>query len=313
MDAPGDNLLAEFGSVVNAVECAVEIQRALKVRNAEVPRPRTVRPDLPPELERIIMRALARDPDRRFTTAGQMAELLEELLVTEGEVVSPQKIAKTMNQLFYDKKKIKDKQIKQALQQELLPAMKGVGMVGSSSTSIEMPRIDSAEMAQPPKRRLSGFVLAALTLFIAAGAILGVFAYFKPEILGLKKKEPKPAPPPVAIKEEPRTPPPMATEARKPSRVMLKVKVKPENAPVIVIFRGKEYKGAMFRMMIPYSTKAETLEVRATGYLPQNLVVVPTGDSEIPVTLRKAPARPRPRWRRRGRRKSRRLLKDLPD
>src|SRR5512139_1368947 len=37
VDAPGDNLLAEFASVVDAVECAVEIQRELKARNAELP------------------------------------------------------------------------------------------------------------------------------------------------------------------------------------------------------------------------------------------------------------------------------------
>ena len=35
--APGDNVLAEFGSVVDAVECAVEIQKELKTRNAEFP------------------------------------------------------------------------------------------------------------------------------------------------------------------------------------------------------------------------------------------------------------------------------------
>src|SRR5215510_4899947 len=37
VDSPGDNLLAEFASVVDAVRCAVEIQHELKVKNAELP------------------------------------------------------------------------------------------------------------------------------------------------------------------------------------------------------------------------------------------------------------------------------------
>ena len=36
VDAPGDNLLAEFASVVDATECAVKIQQALKAKNAEL-------------------------------------------------------------------------------------------------------------------------------------------------------------------------------------------------------------------------------------------------------------------------------------
>jgi DNA-binding response OmpR family regulator len=37
VDSPGDNLLAEFGSVVHAAECAVEIQRNLSTRNKALP------------------------------------------------------------------------------------------------------------------------------------------------------------------------------------------------------------------------------------------------------------------------------------
>ena len=37
VDSPGDNLLAEFASVVAAVRCAVEIQQALHARNADLP------------------------------------------------------------------------------------------------------------------------------------------------------------------------------------------------------------------------------------------------------------------------------------
>ena len=36
VDSPGDNLLAEFGSVVDATGCAVKIQEALQIKNAEL-------------------------------------------------------------------------------------------------------------------------------------------------------------------------------------------------------------------------------------------------------------------------------------
>ena len=37
IDSPGDNLLAEFGSVFDAVQCAVAIQKELQTRNEELP------------------------------------------------------------------------------------------------------------------------------------------------------------------------------------------------------------------------------------------------------------------------------------
>jgi len=37
VDAPGDNVLAEFGSIVDALQCAIGIQKELKARNTELP------------------------------------------------------------------------------------------------------------------------------------------------------------------------------------------------------------------------------------------------------------------------------------
>ena len=43
VDSPGDNILAEFSSVVDAVNCGVEIQRELAERNTELPENRRMR------------------------------------------------------------------------------------------------------------------------------------------------------------------------------------------------------------------------------------------------------------------------------
>src|SRR5512139_2480073 len=37
IDSPGDNMLAEFASVVDSVQCAVAVQNELKARNADLP------------------------------------------------------------------------------------------------------------------------------------------------------------------------------------------------------------------------------------------------------------------------------------
>ncbi len=42
VDSPGDNLMAEFGSVVDAVQCAVVIQTTLRAENANLPQNRRI-------------------------------------------------------------------------------------------------------------------------------------------------------------------------------------------------------------------------------------------------------------------------------
>jgi adenylate cyclase len=43
VDSPGDNILTEFASVIDAVGCAVEIQEEIKTRNAELPEDRKMK------------------------------------------------------------------------------------------------------------------------------------------------------------------------------------------------------------------------------------------------------------------------------
>ena len=48
----------------------------LKHISAPLPPPTSVRPDLPPAIEGVILKAMAKDPDRRYQTAGEMAQSL---------------------------------------------------------------------------------------------------------------------------------------------------------------------------------------------------------------------------------------------
>lgn len=43
VDSPGDNQLAEFASVVDAVQCAVAVQKELQARNVDLPENRRMR------------------------------------------------------------------------------------------------------------------------------------------------------------------------------------------------------------------------------------------------------------------------------
>lgn len=55
-----------------------------RVRRAEVPSPRAYRPEISEDLEGFLLKALARNPEDRFSDAAEMLEALSSLMVREG-------------------------------------------------------------------------------------------------------------------------------------------------------------------------------------------------------------------------------------
>ena len=84
----GDGLLAEFGSVVDAVECAVSLQRGLAERNAEVPEDQRVQVRIGINLGEVIV-----EGDDRYGEGVNIAARLEQLADPGGICVSG-KVAK---------------------------------------------------------------------------------------------------------------------------------------------------------------------------------------------------------------------------
>ena len=83
VDAPGDNLLAEFGSVVDAVRCAVEIQQELKVKNTELPLQRQMQFRIGINLGDVVV-----EGERLYGDGVNIAARLESLAIPGGICIS---------------------------------------------------------------------------------------------------------------------------------------------------------------------------------------------------------------------------------
>src|SRR5258706_7937142 len=83
VDSPGDNLLAEFASVVDAVRSAVEIQHALKEKNAELPPHRQMQFRIGINLGDVIV-----EGERLYGDGVNIAARLESLAIPGGICIS---------------------------------------------------------------------------------------------------------------------------------------------------------------------------------------------------------------------------------
>ena len=83
VDSPGDNLLAEFASVVDAVQCAVEIQQVLRARNTALPENRRMEFRIGVNLGDVI-----EEGDRIYGDGINIAARLESMADTGGICIS---------------------------------------------------------------------------------------------------------------------------------------------------------------------------------------------------------------------------------
>jgi adenylate cyclase len=83
VDSPGDNLLAEFASVVDAVQCAVAVQKEIQTRNMELPETRKMHFRIGINLGDVI-----EEEDRLYGDGVNIAARLESLAEPGGICVS---------------------------------------------------------------------------------------------------------------------------------------------------------------------------------------------------------------------------------
>lgn len=272
------------------------------------PSPSTFAPDIPPGLEAICMRCLARDPKERYAT---MAELRRELLIELRRLDEPDPraaLAALMQELFEKSIALRRNMLREARANEdnepvALAASELAVVVteqpAESSSASAVRRTDSrpfktqtaeptGESTSPSSRRkpwLVALALSATLLFGWGGATLVLSLTADPVVSEPLEPSatlpPLPAPPPdvdeVPIAVEP------ADEPAEPTRVQVTIDSLPAGALVTVdgIARGN----APVQLAFPAGEEPITLELSLEGRRTTQTRFVPDHDQALTVSL----------------------------
>ncbi len=71
-----------------------------KVRNVDIRRPAAINRDIPPELERIVLRGLSRNPDDRYQSASELQDALQKFLYQSGSFYARKDLSGYMRRQF---------------------------------------------------------------------------------------------------------------------------------------------------------------------------------------------------------------------
>jgi TolB-like protein/cytochrome c-type biogenesis protein CcmH/NrfG len=158
VDAPGDNLLAEFGSVVDAVECAVEIQKELKTRNQGLPESRKMEFRIGVNLGDVV-----EDGQQILGDGVNIAARLESLSEAGGICISGTAFDHVENKLKLGYEYLGEQTVKnitkpvrvyRVLMETGTVARKGLGVAPKESMALPLP--DKPSVAVLPFANMSG-------------------------------------------------------------------------------------------------------------------------------------------------------------
>ncbi len=275
--------------------------------NARIPRLRSAAPDVAPELEHIVERALDPDVEGRFTSAAEMHDAVEAFIATQPERPTARDIGASLSARFAEDRarvrsvvetqlgNIRWSGVNPRVTSSALPSV-GSPMLPTPSTSTRLVKHDGGPRSagsltapslplptQGPRR------MPVLALALFGGAALAAAAFGARSLL-LKGGDrtsasdpasaqvgaaPAPSPSPAA--------PATATGAPKSETVKLTVNVQPSNARVLldgVLLGTGGYQGQVAK-----ASEAHLLRVEADKFKPREQRISLGGDLVVDVDL----------------------------
>jgi serine/threonine protein kinase len=240
-------------------------QLIYRVMSGDYARPRTKRPDLPPALEDIVMRAMALHPEDRPGSATELEHAL----------------------LAFCRPNFRDHMIERISQSN-------VGFQ-SSSPLLPTPQVHNTIVPQPKKASKLPIVIAAVAALGIGGAVIAATQ---------RGSQDKPAPAvvmpangPAAVVDPPPpppTPPPPVEVVKPPEKITLRFDVEPKTAAITV--DGDTLKGS--EIIVEKDDQPHKLAITAKGYQPYEEEISFSETQKLVVKLDKIGAKPTVRAKR---------------
>jgi adenylate cyclase len=171
IDTPGDNILAAFESVSNAVNCAAEIQRELAERNAQIPSMRMMQWRIGVNLGDVI-----EDDDRIYGDGVNIAARIEALAEPGGICVSGTVYDHVKNKLGLEYEYLGEQEVKNI--QEPVRVYKVLSYPGAAAH-----RVVKAKTAVEKKWRKTIFATAIVILLLCIVFVVIRNYYYRIEIM----------------------------------------------------------------------------------------------------------------------------------
>ena len=164
LDSPGDNLLAEFVSVVDAVQCAVAVQKEFKARNDQLPENRRMQFRIGINLGDVIQ-----EEERIYGDGVNIAARLEGLANPGGICISKTAFDQIETKLPYGYEYLGDQTVKNIAKP-----------VGAYRVMME-PRVTVSRKLDKEKIRTLGgkrVVISGIVLLLSTGIALAVWIFY---------------------------------------------------------------------------------------------------------------------------------------
>jgi hypothetical protein len=259
------------------------------VQSMPIQRPSKINSGVKPALDGVVMRALERDPDKRYKSAGEMGDDLEELVMRKGYMSS--ELARKVRELA-ELEEPMAKARPTPLAGAVPPTLGGENSTVIVDESAQAPLPAGAgrapTAAKRPRRAARGrWQVAAVALgCIFAGAFLGAaLRPSAPSAVVVTAPAPTPPPPPAPAP----TPPPAPAPAPA-TTVRVALDSSPQGATVTDA-SGPIGKTPLI-MDLPRSDQVVELKLTKPGFVPLLFKVIPQQDKDVVATLKRGGGRP---------------------